>query len=154
MTDPSDALQSFQKELLKISLQRGTIYSDLYLHFDQPDGKVRLTYVRLDGGTVIAYVSFIQHTPIDRTPCFQVGYAVPEAYRNRGLATETVKMALAEMEKGYRKTQLANFCVEAIVGTENKPSQRVAERTISATPVAIKDEISGLPALQYIRKIP
>lgn len=45
------------------------------------------------------------------------------------------------------------FYVEAIVGADNKPSQRVAEQVISNTPVAVTDKLSGLPAFQYIRKI-
>jgi hypothetical protein len=36
---------------------------------------------------------------------------------------------------------------------DNGPSKRVAEETISRTPVAITDVFSGLPALQYVRKI-
>lgn len=153
MTDPSNALYSFQKELNNIRLQSGTIYPDVHLYFDQPGGKVRLTYVRIQNEIVTVYVSFIQHTPIDRTPCFQIGYAVPEAYRNQGLATETVKKALAEMEVGYRKTPLATFYVEAIVSADNTPSQKVAEKAISDTPIAMVDKASQLPAFQYLKRI-
>jgi hypothetical protein len=45
------------------------------------------------------------------------------------------------------------FYVEAIVGADNKSSQRVAEQVISDMPVAMTDQISGLPAFQYVRKI-
>ena len=43
--------------------------------------------------------------------------------------------------------------MEAIVGADNKASQRVAEQFISETPVAMTDQISGLPAFQYVRRI-
>ncbi|MEB2778129.1 GNAT family N-acetyltransferase [Algoriphagus sp. D3-2-R+10] len=128
MTDPSNALRSFQKELLKIPIQLGTIYRELYVHMDQPEEKIRLTYVRLKNGTITSFVNFVQHTPIESTPCFQIGFAVPEKSRNRSLATETVRMALSEMEHGFKQTPLATFFVEAIVGVENTPSQRVAAR--------------------------
>ena len=48
---------------------------------------------------------------------------------------------------------LAAFCIEAVVGTDNEPSKRVAAATISADPVPITDEFSGLPALHYVRKV-
>ena len=62
-------------------------------------------------------------------------------------------MAISEMRHGLGRTRASAFYVEAIVWADNKPSQRVAEQAISATPVTITDEVSGLPALQYVRKI-
>ena len=38
-------------------------------------------------------------------------------------------------------------------GADNKATQHIAEEIISATPVTTTDEDSGLPALQYVRKI-
>jgi len=40
-----------------------------------------------------------------------------------------------------------------MVGADNKPSQSVAEQVISGTPVAVTEQVSGLPAFQYVRKI-
>jgi len=155
MTDPSSALHSFQKELLrgKIPLQRGAVNPDLYLHGDHPHGTPRLTYVKLENSTVTAFVSFVLCDPIEGIPCFNIGYAIPEAYRNQGRAKEIIGMAISEMRHGLGRTGASAFYVEAIVGADNKPSQRVAEQAISATPVTITDEVSGLPALQYVRKI-
>lgn len=51
MTNPSDALHSFQEALLdgRITLQRGAVYPNLYVYRDVPEpGKSRITYVRLD----------------------------------------------------------------------------------------------------------
>ena len=45
------------------------------------------------------------------------------------------------------------FYVEAIVGANNKPSQRVADKVISDAPVAVTDQVSGLPAFRYVRRI-
>jgi hypothetical protein len=38
---------------------------------------------------------FAQDGAIEGKPCFAIGYAVPEAYRNQGRAREIVKAALA-----------------------------------------------------------
>jgi RimJ/RimL family protein N-acetyltransferase len=150
MTDPLNALQSFQQALLGgIQLQRGELDKDLYVYVDEPDGQRRFTYVRLEGRTVTAFVIFGVCEPIDDIPCCAIGYAVPEAYRNQGRAKEAVRAALSEIRHLHRHP----FYVEAIVGADNKPSQRVAEQVISEKPVAVTDKISGLPALRYVRRI-
>ncbi|WP_370198613.1 GNAT family N-acetyltransferase [Bradyrhizobium diazoefficiens] len=155
MTDPSTALTSFQQALLggEIELQRGALDPNLYVYSDNPEGVARLTYVRLDGKTVTAFASFVICDPIDGTPCFQLGYAVPEAYRNRGHAKDVVTAAIAEMRHGFKRAGIPAFHVEAIVGADNAASLRVAEQTISTSPTAITDQFSGVPAFQYVRQI-
>ena len=155
MTDPSSALKSFQQELLRggIPLKRGVLDQELYVHFDRPNGGSRFTYVRLEGRTVTAFVEFALCEPIEGTPRFCIGYAVPEAYRNQGRAKEAIRTAISEMQHGLGRIGLSVFYVEAIVGADNKSSQRVAEQAISDTPVAVTDQISGLPAFKYVRRI-
>lgn len=156
MTDPTTALNSFQEALLKgvIPLQQCNVYSDLYVYRDVPAPNVsRITYVRLEGTVVTAYVAFADCAPIGRTRCFQIGYAVPEAYRSQGRAKEIVRMAIAEIKKGLKHAGVGTFYIEAIVGADNKPSQIVAEQTISETGESIIDEISGSPAFRYLLKI-
>jgi hypothetical protein len=155
MIDPSIALQSFQQGLRLggITLRRGELDKDLYVYVDESDGQRRFTYVRLEGRTVTAFVELGWCEPIKGTPCLAIGYAVPEAYRSQGRAKEAVKAALAEMQNGLGRNGISVFYVEAIVGADNKPSQRVAEQVISDKPVPVTDRISGLPALQYVRRV-
>ncbi len=155
MTDPAIALQSFQQALLngEIKLQPGLLDKNIYVYVDRPNGSRRLTYVRLEGTTVTAFVEFVPCEPIEGTPCFSIGYAVPEAYRNKGRAKEVISAALSEMKRGLSRIGMPVFHVEAIVAADNKPSQRVAEQVISDTPVAVTDEVSGLPALRYVRRV-
>jgi hypothetical protein len=154
MTDPADALQSFQQafERGEIRVRAGTVDPHLHLFADESDGQSRLTYVRLDGKTVTAIVIFAACAAIDGRPCFAIGYAVPEGYRNQGRAKEAIRAALAEMQYGFGRI-FPVFYVEAIVGADNKASQRVAEETISDTPTAVTDQVSGQPVFQYVRKI-
>jgi hypothetical protein len=85
MTDPTNALQSFQQALLHggIQLQPGVLDRDIYVYFDRPKGGSRFTYVRLEDTTVTAFVEFASCEAIEGTPCFAIGYAVPEAHRNQ-----------------------------------------------------------------------
>jgi hypothetical protein len=152
MTDPFDALQSFQQALVdgEIDLQRGTIDPELFLHVDHPNGQPRFTYVRLERQTVTAMVNFAISDPIKGVRCFQI--AVPEAYRSQGRAKSAVGAAIVELQHGLARNKISTFYVEA-VGINNEPSKRVAAATISTTAAEVTDQFSGLPALHYVRMI-
>jgi predicted GNAT family acetyltransferase len=135
-------------------LRAGELDPDLFLHVDHPtDGVTRLTYVRLDRQSVTAMAILAETEPMHGLPCFQAGVAVPVAYRGKGYAKGVLTAAIAELKHGLSRNKIGSFYVEAIVSIDNEPSKRVAEATISATPVAVTDKPSGLPALQYVRKI-
>ena len=155
MTDPTAALIDFQRIFGTegIPLQPGVIDRALFVHLDRPANSPRLTYVRLDGRTVAALVMFTQVQPLEGLPCFQMGVAVPETHRRQGRAREIVTAALGELQAGLGRSGVQTFYIEAVVGMENEPSKRVAAATISETPRPITDELSGLQALQYVRKI-
>jgi hypothetical protein len=155
MTDPSSALSSFQEVLLAgaIQLQRCTLHPELHVYADQAKGCARFTYVTLERRTVTAFVNLVLCDPIEGTPCFQIGYAVPDAYRRQGRAKTVVGMAVEELQRGFSGRLGPALYVEAVVGVDNTPSQCVAEQILTATPDTITDEISGLPALRYLRKL-
>ncbi|AWL94116.1 GNAT family N-acetyltransferase [Bradyrhizobium ottawaense] len=155
MTDPTDSLVSFQQALLdgELDLQRGALDRDLFVHQDRPQGEVRLTYARLEGKKVTALVIAVMSDPIEGLPCFQLGVAVPESHRRMGLAKSAVEAAIAEMKNGLGRNRIPTFYVEAIVGAHNEPSQHVAAAVISSAPTKVTDEVSGMPALHYARKI-
>ena len=154
MTDPSDALVSFQQALRRgdIDLHSGAIDPRVFLHVDRPDGAMRFTYVTLDGDTVTAFVEFVQVEPIDDVLCFQVGWAVPIAFRNQGRAVGIMRAAVVELKRGLGRNGIPAFHVEAVVGETNIASQRVAAQTISESSTQIIDKVSGLPALRYVGK--
>jgi RimJ/RimL family protein N-acetyltransferase len=155
MTDPSDALKSFQQTLLRgeIKLLHGDIDPELFVYLDRPNGIDRFTYARLEHQTVTALAMLVLVDPIEGALCFNIGYAVPDAYRNQGRAKDIVDAAISEMGHGLARAKISTFYVEAIIGADNRVSQRVAAKTISAMPVAVTDEVSRLPAFQYLRKI-
>jgi len=154
MTDPSSALQSFQIAMVsgQLSLQRGALDHDVFLHFDQPNNRPRFTYVRVEGSTVTAMAMFVADVPMDGKPFFDLGYAVPAAYRGQGRAKEIVAAGLAELAKGMGRTRAPSLFVQAVVGKDNAASQHVAVATISAEPTEIIDSVSGLPALRYFHE--
>lgn len=156
MTDPSDALTSFQQALPLgvLHLQPGDLDPTLLVHMDEPAaGVTRLTYVRIEGQTVTAMALFTPCDPIEGRVCFAVGYAVPPSHRGQGRAKDVVNASLAELAKGFGRAGILPIYVEAIVGADNVASQHVAAATISAESKAVTDSVSGLPALQYVRQL-
>jgi hypothetical protein len=83
MTDSFDALTSFQKAFndRELPLQRGEFNRDLFVHADQRQSEMRLTYARVQRKNVTALAIGVLTEPIEGIPCFQLGVAVPEAYR-------------------------------------------------------------------------
>jgi RimJ/RimL family protein N-acetyltransferase len=151
MVDPTKSLRSFQQALLSgyVRTQRCELDEKLVVHLDNPNGAPRFTYARLHGQTVAALVMLVLVEPIGGLPCFQLGYAVDEEYRNRGFATEAVLSSIAELKNGLGRSGGTDFCVEAVVGASNKASQRVVEKVGFTSSEEIVDEFSGEPALQY-----
>lgn len=155
MTDPTNALESFQAAFSKkdVAIQSCETDKDLFVFLDHPNGKPRFTYARIEGRTVTALVLFVLIEPMKGVPCFQIGYAVPNSHRRKGIAKNTVKAALNELTHGLSRTPMSEFYIEAIVGNNNDASNNIAASLISDQPTEIIDEFSKLPALQYVKKI-
>ncbi len=157
MTDPSDGMKSFQKELRRggIAIQVTKTDPNLFVHLDAPNGppEIRFTYVRLKGQTVTAMVIFAAQRPEDGKPYFAVGYAVPKRFQKQGRAKDILVAALADMQDGLFRNGFPEFYIEAIVGAANVASRKIAEQVISDEPEAITEGLSGLPAFKYVRRI-
>lgn len=155
MTDPSDALRSFQQAFAQggMDLQRGTLDPVLYLYVDAPTGKTRFTYAKAERLVVTALAIFAAVDLTNGMPVFQVGYAVSPKFQGQGRAKDIVAAGIAEMRYGFTRTPMQAFVVEAVVGIDNPASQRVAEQVISAHRSAITDSVSGLAAFRYERTV-
>lgn len=155
MTDPTDALKSFQAAFSqnKIAVQPCSTDKNLFVSLDNPNNTPRFTYVRLENKIVTALVLFVLTEPLKGIPCFQIGYAVPELYRGKRLAKGAISAAMRELANGFSNTPMTEFYVEAVVGNDNEASKGIASALISGTPIEITDAQSKLPALQFLRKI-
>ncbi len=153
MVDPMNALRSLQPAIDDgdVELKPCARFENLKVLLDYPNGEFRLTYVAMERGKAQAIVQFCQADAVQDLPCFSIGYAVQEDLRGKGLATTTVANAIEEFQYGFRRTPLKKFYVEAIVSRTNDPSNKIAKRFISGSPVAVTDEFSGEPAFQYLR---
>lgn len=149
---------SFQEAIRdgEIALQRGALDRNVFVYMDKlPSGATRFAYARMNGQIVLAFANFVTAGSEKGLPVFQVGVAVPVSERGKGRAKHIVAAGIAELKHGLNRAHPgAEFYVEAIIGIDNIASQCVAAAAISAdTPKRITDSVSGLPALQYIRKV-
>lgn len=156
LVNPADALPSFQKAYEKgeLQLQHCEAEKSFFVYADQPNGELRLSYARIEAGQVTALVIYFNVPPINGLPCFQVGWAVPEAFRNQGRARRAVQASLRELDQGFAKRGIIpKFYVEAVVGADNEPSQKVAFATLSEKPEHGIDKFSGEAVLHYVTMI-
>jgi hypothetical protein len=156
MTDPSDALPSFQAAYDGglLELQSGHFEPALRLHVDHPNGTPRFVYLLFEAETIEAIVIFAVVPPVDGLPCFQIGYAVAPSRRGQGRAGYAVPLAIRELRHGFDKAGVPDFRVEAVVGVANVASNRIATRAISNEAKQIKDEFSGEAAFHYSMIVP
>ncbi|MEN5277602.1 hypothetical protein ABE527_11690 [Brucella sp. TWI432] len=151
MTDPGNALALYQQAFAAgaIPLQPCRLDPSLFLAVDHPNGKTRFSYMRVAGAKIIALVMFAQQDG----PIFNIGYAVDDGARGRGLARSTLVTALAEFEEGLKGANVPVIHVEAVIDVDHTISQRVAAAIFPNAPKPITDSGSGLPALHYYRTI-
>lgn len=154
IANPMDALVSLQREVRRGMPTNPTELSlGVRVVLDQPNGVIRYTYARIEHGRVKSIAIFVHHEPINGVPCFNLGYAVPEAYRNRGWAGMIIEQGIQELRRGLGRHGAKSFYIEAVVGTDNLASQRVASKIISDSPVPGTDAESGESVLQYTRLV-
>lgn len=155
LPDIAEALKSFQQALVanEITVQRCDLDRNMVVHMDRPNGETRLSYARMAGHTVVALVQFIPCDPVEGETCFNMGWAVAEAFRGQGRAYGAVTDALKEMQNGLNRAGMNVFWIEAIVGEDNIVSQRLAEKVMSGPGKKATDSYCGDPIVQYLRRI-
>ena len=155
MTDPMDALNGLQQALDAniVQMHACELFPSMAVLLDHPNDTPRFTYAKVLNGKVHAIALFVKTGFIEDTPCFQTGYAVAVDQRNGGLGAQIVQQGLAELQNSMSRTLIKEFFVEAIVSTENTPSNKIATQLLSQSPISCKDEFTNEPALQYLRKI-
>lgn len=155
IVNPMDAFKTFEPALKagELQVERGTIHPDILVHQDRPNGEARVTYAQMRGSSVAAIAIIIPAEAKDGLPVVQIGYAVPQHLRKRGLAKAIAQKAVDEFTAWMARNGVIHFYLEAVVGVKNIGSQKVAAAVIGGETNQIADENSGEAALQYIAEI-
>lgn len=155
IVNPMDALKTFEPALKRgeLEVEPGRLDTSLIVHHDRPNGEMRITYAKMNGSTVSALAIIIPADRYEGLPVFQIGYAVPQHLRKRGLAKGIAQSAMNEFTAGMAGAGIKHFFFEAIVGVKNIGSQKVAAHVIGGEPKEITDKASGEAALQYFMEV-
>ena len=155
MVDPMEAIKSLQQavDARIIRWQECELFPELRVTVDEPNGQPRFTYALIENRRVIAVAILALADPVEGVPCFQIGYAVIESMRGRGIATNTLKQAIEEMQNGLSRTPAKEFYIEAVAPAENLASNRIASKVISDKPHSCTDYFTREASFQYLRKV-
>jgi hypothetical protein len=150
MTNPMDALTSLQAEIFNgIPLRVCNINSELQMFVDQPNGRHRFTFVKVESNIIKSFATYVFVSAKNKMPCVNIGYAVPPEYRQQGLATEIVEKSLNEVKAEFLQNGISSFYVEAVIGINNVASQKLAVKLLSDEYQEIIDDVSGERANFY-----
>lgn len=155
MTDPMNALVQLQFALENqiVELHPCEVHQDIRVVADRPNGTPRYTYAKVGDGKVQSIALFVLTEPIDGLPCFQMGWATVESMRRGGLATEASTKGIEELRNGLKRHGIQKIYLEAIISGSNLPSNILAKRLLSGSPVSCTDAFSGEPAMRYLRML-
>ena len=155
MTDPMESLIGLQEALIArtVQLQKCELHPSVKVLLDHPNDTPRFTYAIIEDNKVQAIALFVLTEPVSGIPCFQIGYAVIEKMRNKGIGKKILAQAIEELTHGLSRSPMKEFYLEAVVSTSNDSSNNIATKLISATLKCDKDAYSGEQAYQYLRKI-
>lgn len=155
LVNPMDGLISLQDAMDKklVEFTPGELSSDIVMHFDQPEGETRFSFAKIVNDEIQAYSVFVMAEPLNGLLCLNLGYAVPKKYRQQGLALDILEKSIKELANGLGRNNIKEFYLEAIVGTNNEASQKLAYKVISNIPQKCTDSVSGQDALSYTKLI-
>lgn len=157
MTDPAEALLSFQEALTNNVIKpRPCRWNKALSVFEDKPGdgnELRVTHAKIVEGVAQGIVLYAIVDSVESLPCFQIGYAVQSKLRGQGIGNILLSESMEEMKLELQGVGIKEYFLEAVVGIQNVPSNKLAARLLSTRPEHITCQSSGEPALQYLKKI-
>lgn len=153
--DPLVVLLSFQNSLDNGASVNSKELANGYLSiYDEPGiGRKRYSYVKIDGSESIAIAIFGLESPINGLTCFNVGYAVKESYRGRGLSIEAINFGIEDLKSKLKLAKIHKFYIEAVIEVNNIHSLNVAKKIFLEPGKNSIDSESKKPAFYFNKLI-
>lgn len=124
------------------------------MFYDEPfEGGKRFSFGKIINSEVQAMSIFGLEDPINGEICYNVGYAVSEFHRGRGLALEIINKGLEHLKNELNRTGLKRFYLEAVIDKNNIHSIKVAEKLFSIKGSPIIEGFTNTPAIHFARLI-
>jgi len=139
-----------------ISLEKGRIFDDVYVHADRPLGVSRVAYVMFSPSVqnqVIARCALVFDRPRDGVPSFQIDWAVLPQYRKNNWGTTVATKALAEFTSGMKTGLPGGFYIEAIVDEENEASKKIGRSLLGGEKILFNEQTHS-NVHNFLKKFP
>lgn len=95
----------------------GELDPHLLVHRDEVNGKAKFTYVTIESTDRTALAMLVLVDPRDGAPCFQIGYAAPQACRRPKMRQRDI----AELWPGLAHNGVIRLSVEAVSALTTPP---------------------------------
>ncbi|PIP90167.1 MAG: GNAT family N-acetyltransferase [Bdellovibrionales bacterium CG11_big_fil_rev_8_21_14_0_20_38_13] len=151
LPDPINVLLSLQQALKDgMVVDPSELDANYKMFYDEPFvGGKRYTFAKIINDEAQAMSIFGLEDPIDGVVCYNVGYAVMESHRGRGLALEAVSKGIEKLKNELNRTGLKSFYIEAVIDVLNIHSINVAKKLFSSNGVAMNEGFTGTPSLYF-----
>lgn len=116
-----------------IELEQGRLFDDIYCHFDNPNGTVRVSYVMFSPSVqneVIARCAIILDRHFNEVGVWTIDWAVRTEYRGQGFGRTIATKAIQEFTNGMKAHMSNGIYLEAIVSVTNISSNKIASRLL------------------------
>lgn len=154
IANPMDALIQFQDYLSSGMPIDPTLLVNNYLEmYEEPGGGRRFSFAKILENEIQALAIFGLEDHLNEILCYNVGYAVSENHRGRGLAIEAIKIGLARLKDNLKLEGVSQFYLEAVIEHSNIYSIKIAEKILNCKGVEVYERESGKPALHFKKLI-
>ena len=139
-----------------ISLERGRVFDDIYVHADAPLGVARVAYVMFSPSIqneVIARCALLSVGVHDGIPKFQIDWAVLPQYRKKKWGKTVATKALTEFASGMKNVFPYGFYIEAIVDEENEASKQIGRSLLGGEEVLFNKQTKS-NVHNFLKKFP
>lgn len=152
MVNPLEALNALQDYIKKGSAPLEICQSDSRYHYvlDVVGGKNRFSCFEIRQGVIAAYVGLVNVGTEMGIQRFQIGYAVIEQERSKGLGAAIVNASITELLRVVRGFGIYQVYIEAVIALNNIHSINLSKKCINSEYEEIIDEYSGEEALYFI----
>lgn len=125
---------------------------NIRIHQDHPEGGTpRMTYAWMDGKVAAGIAVLVVAEPVGGILCIQLGYAVDEAHRGKGIGKQLVPAAVEDFQNGITKAGVKRFYLESTVDQSNLASLAVSKLVLGMEPEASDDK--GIPVWHFLKEI-
>ncbi|CAK2048522.1 putative N-acetyltransferase [Vibrio crassostreae] len=141
-----------------IEWEQTQLFTNVFVHFDQPEGKNRFTYFipsATEESLPIAVAQFIMNgVDNDGYMVFAASWFVADYERNLGQGTQVVYRAIKEMVHRFSGAYKGRgIAFEAIINVNNTASNKLVKKIMNGNDIVTSENEHGETVSNYLWKV-